>query len=164
MDDYIDKSLAQWAQIEPELSTAPAGIIGRISRLARVIEMRSDRVLEGGGVTRSEFEILSLLVRSDRPMTPGEISAQLLCSGASTTKRLKKLVASGMITRETNPTDGRGAFITLTDEARDKILPILRTVIEFEGSLVEALPAEARDLFTTQLRALLRSLERASSR
>lgn len=157
--DYIDKIQAQWAQIQPELSTSSTGIVGRITRLAQVIQTRSDRVLESCGITRSEFDILALLTRTGRPMTPGEISTQLLCSGAGTTKRIKKLVSAGMITRDTNPEDGRGALISLTDKAQATTIPILRTLLESENDLIEPLPTEHRDALTANLRILLGSVD-----
>jgi DNA-binding MarR family transcriptional regulator len=164
LDDYIDKSRGQWAQIAPELDTAPAAIIGRIMRIAQVIEMRSERVLEDLGVSRSEFEILSLLVRTGRPMTPSELATEALCSAAGVTKRLKKLVDSEMVIREANPSDGRGALITLTDKGREKMIPILQAVVDSEADLIDVLPAEERDPLASQLRILLSSLETAGSR
>ncbi|WP_157157000.1 MULTISPECIES: MarR family transcriptional regulator [unclassified Diaminobutyricimonas] len=164
VDDYIDKSRAQWAQIAPELETEPAGIVGRIMRIAHVIELRSERVLEDLGVTRSEFDILSLLVRTGRPMTPSELATQALCSAAGVTKRLKKLVDSGMVTREANPSDGRGALITLTDKAREKMIPILQAVLDAEADLISVIPPEEREPLAAQLRTLLSSLEAAGSR
>ncbi|WP_166877749.1 MarR family winged helix-turn-helix transcriptional regulator [Salinibacterium sp. ZJ450] len=164
MTDYIDKAQAQWAQIQPGLDTEPAGIIGRIARLAQLIETRTDRVLEELDVTRSEFDILALLTRSGRPMTPSEISANMLCSAAGTTKRMKKLLDAGLITRETNPSDGRGALIQLTDAGQAKTIPVLRAVLDVEARLLEALPADDCERLTAQLRALLTSLEAAGSR
>jgi DNA-binding MarR family transcriptional regulator len=164
VDDYIDKARAEWAQIEPELSTTPAGIIGRIMRIAQVVEMRADRMLESRGITRSEFDILSLLVRTGRPMTPGELATESLCSGAGVTKRVKKLVEAGLVTRETNPSDGRGALITLTGEGRDKTIPILRALIDYEQGLIEVVPTDDREPLTSQLRTLLSSLESFNSR
>ncbi|NKX51271.1 MarR family transcriptional regulator, partial [Arthrobacter deserti] len=65
-------------------------------------------VLAANGITRAEFDMLSLLARSGRPMAPTELAAELLISGAGATKRLRKLTDAGLVRRETNPRDGRG--------------------------------------------------------
>ncbi|MCQ9165455.1 hypothetical protein [Arthrobacter sp. STN4] len=60
----MDQLQGQWMRLYPEIETAPSAVIGRISRLARIIQMRSDVVLASRGVTRAEFGILSLLART----------------------------------------------------------------------------------------------------
>jgi len=157
--DFIDDVQRQWAQIFPDVDTASTAVIGRINRLAQIIQMRSDAVLAAAGLTRAEFDMLSLLARTGRPMTPTELAAELLISGAGATKRLKKLQSAGLIRRESNPQDGRGAFIHTTDKADELLRPILESVLGFEAGLLSGLPAATAGRLARDLRALLANLE-----
>ncbi|HEY8754095.1 MAG TPA: MarR family transcriptional regulator [Arthrobacter sp.] len=159
--DYIDTVQQQWARIDPTISSEPARIIGRVRRLAELIQRRSNRVLDSYGISRDEFDILALLTRTGRPMTPSQLSADLIISGPGTTKRIRKLVAAGLVTREPDPSDGRGALIRMTAEAEAMILPVLRSVSAFEGELVSSLAATDREELARLLRTLLISVEAA---
>jgi DNA-binding MarR family transcriptional regulator len=157
--DYIDTVQQQWARIDPTISSEPARIIGRVRRLAELIQRRSNRVLDSYGISRDEFDILALLTRTGRPMTPSQLSADLIISGPGTTKRIRKLVAAGLVTREPDPSDGRGALIRMTAEAEAMILPVLRSVSDFEGELISSLAATDREELARLLRTLLLDVE-----
>lgn len=159
-EDYVDGVRRQWAEIFPGLETGGMDIITRINRIAQIVEQRSDGVLTSNGITRAEFDMLSLLARSGRPMSPTELSAELLISGAGATKRIKTLQNAGLVVREANPKDGRGALIRMTPKARDLLRPILESVLDFEAGLLSGLdPSTASDL-ARKLRGLLSGLER----
>lgn len=157
--DYIDTVQDQWQRIFPDVSSAPAGIIGRVRRLAQLIQLQSDSVLMGCGISRAEFDILALLTRTGRPMTPSELASDLLTSPAGTTKRINKLVDAGLVTRQTNPQDGRGAYIRTTGKGQETIIPVLRSVSDFEGQLISFMSAEDRNDLTRLLRGLLTHVE-----
>lgn len=157
--DYIDTVQDQWRRIDPDISSAPAAIVGRIRRLAQLIQLQSDSVLAGCGISRAEFDILALLTRTGRPMTPSELAAALITSGAGTTKRINKLVDAGLVTRESNPQDGRGAFIRMTLKGQEIILPVLRSVSDFEEQVIGFMSAADRDELTGLLRNLLVHVE-----
>ncbi|TQS88284.1 MarR family transcriptional regulator [Arthrobacter sp. TS-15] len=161
--DYIDTVQDQWRRIDPDISSAPAAIVGRIRRLAHLIQLQSDRVLAECGITRAEFDILALLTRTGRPMTPSELSSDLITSAAGTTKRINKLVDSGLVTRESNPQDGRGAFIRMTSTGRDLILPVLRSVSDYEESVTAFFSRPEREELAKVLRSLLLHLEATDS-
>lgn len=157
--DYIDTVQEQWRRIDPDISNAPAAIVGRIRRLAHLIQRQSDSVLAECGVSRDEFDILALLTRTGRPMTPSELSSDLVTSAAGTTKRINKLVAAGLVTRESNPSDGRGAYIRMTSAGSGLILPILRSVSDYEESVIAFFSGPEREELAVLLRSLLLHVE-----
>ena len=55
-----------------------------------------DRELEASGISRSEFEVLSALARSDHPLRASEVTSITGISGASTTKHTERL-AKGLV-------------------------------------------------------------------
>jgi len=158
MRDAIDIMRAQWAEAEPDVDTSPAEIVVRVLRIARILQKRSDEVLEQLGMTRAEFDILSLLIRAGRPLSPTEISDQLWTSGAGTTKRLQKLTEADLVVRQPNPDDKRSMLAEATPAARERVLPVLHQLTRFEGGIVGRL-GEAQASVIQALRALLAAVE-----
>jgi DNA-binding MarR family transcriptional regulator len=144
----------------PQINSDAAGVVGRIRRLAQVIQLRGDAVLGMHGITRSEFDILSVLARSGRPMAPTELATELLISGAAVTKRIRKLADSGLIRRDENPEDGRGALLRMTGRGQEMLPPVLESIAAFESGLLGAFSAADREGMTVFLRTLLTDLER----
>jgi DNA-binding MarR family transcriptional regulator len=157
--DYIDTIQEQWARMLPQVSIEAAGIVGRIRRLAQIIQLRDDAVLANHGITRGEFDILSALARNGRAMAPTELATELLISGAGMTKRIKKLVDSGLIRRDVNPEDGRGALLQMTDQGQELLRPLLESISTFESGLLEVFSAAERVDVSHSLRTLLADLE-----
>ncbi|MCZ2404768.1 MarR family transcriptional regulator [Paenarthrobacter sp. Z7-10] len=161
--DYIDGIQEQWGAMLPQVTIEAAGVVGRIRRLAQIIQLRGDAVLARHGISRSEFDILSALARNDRPMTPTELAAELLISGAGMTKRIKKLTEAKLIRRDANPEDGRGALLRMTEQGQQLILPVLESISAFESGLLDVFAEHDRRGLTGQLRTLLSDLEHDSS-
>lgn len=159
MKDYIDRVQEQWHESHPDVDTRPAAVFGRILRLARVIQAQGDAVLAAHGITRAEFDVLSLLARTRRPMSPSELASELLTSAPGITKRVKKLVSAGLVSREGNPHDGRGVFVRLNPQAEESLAPSLYSLAEFEAGLLLWMPASDQEALAQQLKALLLRLE-----
>lgn len=157
--DYVDRVRHQWEQIFPGLETGSVDIVARIHRIGQLIQLRSDAVLAENGITRAEFDMLSLLARTGRPMGPTELAGELLISGAGATKRIKKLLDAGLVQRYTNPQDGRGALVRMTPKAHTRLRPIVESVLNFEAGLLAALDPAAAGQLGSDLRGLLAALE-----
>lgn len=157
--DYVDLVRQQWAGLFPGLDTSTVAIFGRISRITQIAQTRSDAVLAANGLSRAEFDVLSLLARRGSAQAPTQVAQELLISGAGATKRLKNLQSAGLIERTANPDDGRGSLIHLTAKARDLLGPILESVLAFEDGLLAELEPAARDELASHLQRLLASLE-----
>ncbi|MFC1443106.1 MarR family transcriptional regulator [Streptacidiphilus sp. N1-10] len=158
MADAIDIIRAQWAAAEPDVDTSPAEVVVRVLRIARILQKRSDDVLERLGMTRAEFDILSLLIRAGRPVSPTEICDQLWTSAAGTTKRLHKLTDRRLVVRRPNLQDGRSMLAEATGAAREQVVPVLHELTRFEGQLIERLGG-SKDSVVDALRTLLAAVE-----
>lgn len=159
MKDYVDRAQEQWRDVNPDLVTDTAALAGRIQRVAQHLQVSTDAVLLRHGISRAEFDLLSLLHRTGRPMSPSELAADLMTSGAGTTKRIRKLVAAGLALREANPLDGRGALVRMSEGAPDFLLPILAAVAAHEAQVMSSLPDQDRELLAGHLRVLLIAFE-----
>lgn len=157
--DAIDDVRHAWAARYPELDTSPLDVFGRIRRIAVLVQLESDRVLAVHNVSRADFDILSALARSQRPMTPTEIATATLTSAPGTTKRLQRLVSVGMVVRTPNPDDGRGALIELTSQADAIVLPILKGLSALEKGLLGAVSASDEQTLVQGLRGILGNVE-----
>lgn len=145
--DYVDRLRQDWARTHPEIDTAPAEVIARISRIASLVTTRIDDALTESGLTRAELDVLSALRRADRPMRASQVSTVTQASGAAITKRSAALEQAGLIHRTVPDRDRRGVLLSLTDRGRevvDRMIP-LRTDVE-RDALTDLTEAERSDL------------------
>jgi len=121
--DGVDLILEQWRRERPELDPSPIGVIGRISRLARELEARLERVYREHGLEPGWHDILATLRRTGPPfqLRPTDLTHASMLTSSGTTKRLDKLEEAGLIARSPDPADRRGTLITLTDAGRELI-------------------------------------------
>lgn len=158
--DAVDDIQAEWHRLRPDLDLDAIGIVGRVLRSAARIVDHSDDVLAAHGLTRGEFDILAALRRSGAPRSPGELRTISLATAPSTTKRLKGLERRGLVQRSSNPADGRGALIALTDSGRaltDEVFPLQ---LSAEDALLGGLTGGERTALERSLVLLLASIER----
>jgi DNA-binding MarR family transcriptional regulator len=94
-------------------------IITSIMRLQQVFLSRADAVLRPLGLTFARYEVLMLLSFSRTGSLPlGKIGERLQVNAASVTNAVDRLEGRGLVTRVSNPQDGRGTLATLTHEGR----------------------------------------------
>ena len=155
--DGVDLILEQWRRERPDLDPSPIGVIGRISRLARELEQRLERVYREHGLEPGWHDVLATLRRTGPPyrLRPTEFSSALMLTSSGTTKRLDRLEQAGLIERAPDPDDRRGILITLTDAGRELIDGVTDAHLANEDRLLSALSEAER----TRLADLLRKLQ-----
>ncbi|MFE5853773.1 MarR family winged helix-turn-helix transcriptional regulator [Streptomyces sp. NPDC056500] len=155
--DAVDAITEQWAEVRPDLDTAPMAVYGRIYRIARAMGDLIEKEYARFGVSRGEFDVLATLRRAGEPYTlsPRELSATLMLTTGGMTGRLDRLERAGLLTRNPCPDDRRALRVTLTDRglelADQAVTAGLARQHEMCGAALD--PAEA-----DQLAALLRKL------
>ncbi|HEX6360480.1 MarR family transcriptional regulator [Actinophytocola sp.] len=159
MADHVDQVLAQWAAVRPDLDVSPMGVIGRLSRLARVFDGELSRTFATHDLDRPSFDVLATLRRNDAPLTPATLMRSSMITSGAVTQRLDRLAARGLVTRTPSPTDGRVVHVSLTAEGRALIDRALPDHVATEHRLLASLTPEERDTLATTLRNLLESLE-----
>jgi DNA-binding MarR family transcriptional regulator len=82
----------------------------------------------------------------------------MVTSGAIT-NRLDRLLAKGLITRETDPNSRRTIRIALTPRGREVVDAALRDHVDNEDRLLSALTTSQREQLEDLLRVLLRDRE-----
>jgi DNA-binding MarR family transcriptional regulator len=157
MRDGVDEILEQWRRERPDLDPAPIGVVGRISRLARELELRLEPVYRDHGLEPGWHDVLATLRRGGAPyrMRPTDLTAALMLTSSGTTKRLDRLEAAGLVQREPDPADRRGTLISLTQAGVERIDAVTTAHLENERRLLAGLSSAQ----LAQLADLLRALQ-----
>jgi DNA-binding MarR family transcriptional regulator len=159
--DAVDAIVDQWATVRPELDSHGMAVIGRIHRLADLLEGELRTVFATEGLGNGDFDVLATLRRSGPPyrMTPGELTASAMVTSGAITKRVDRLAREGLVVRSVSEEDARGRVITLTEQGLALVDRLVVDHYANEARLVSALtPAEQTQLVAL-LRTFLRSLE-----
>ncbi|WP_067894887.1 MarR family winged helix-turn-helix transcriptional regulator [Nocardia vaccinii] len=160
MVDAVDLITAAWREQCPDVDVAPMEVVGRITRLARVLDRELREFFTGHGLERWEFDMLATLRRSggDQGLTPGAlIKAAMITSGA-VTNRIDRLESKGLVRRNSDPGDRRSVRIQLTAAGRTMVDELLPRHVANENRLLADLSAADRDHLTALLRTLSESL------
>jgi DNA-binding MarR family transcriptional regulator len=154
--DGVDEILEQWRRERPELDPSPIGVIGRVSRLARELELRLERVYREHGLETGWHDVLATLRRNGPPyrLRPTDFSGQLMITSSGTTKRLDRLEQAGLIARAPDPDDRRGTLISLTPAGHELIDAVTEAHLDNERELLAALSEDEQRHLADLLRKL----------
>jgi DNA-binding MarR family transcriptional regulator len=154
--DHVQHVLEQWRREAPELDRSPMGVVGRVSRLAQLLQAELEPVFAAHGVNGGEFDVLASLRRAGKPhrLTPTELSEALMVTSGGMTKRLSALEGRGLIRREPHPSDGRSTAVTLTPAGKRLVDTILPEHVANEERLLGGLSGEDRAALAGLLEAL----------
>ncbi|PQZ93682.1 MarR family transcriptional regulator [Arthrobacter sp. MYb227] len=144
MTDQVDRILEQWHREKPELDVSPMAVIGRLSRAALSIESRLAGTFAEHGLDTSSFDVLATLLRNGTPyrLTPAELARESMISTSAVAQRLNKMEARGLVTRESNPNDGRGTLVSLSRVGKELIEKALPDHLETERAILSPLSSE----------------------
>ena len=158
--DYVDRLLEQWRRERPALDVFPMGVIGRISRLSRILERRIEDVFAAHGLQGGRFDVLAALVRAGEPniLTPTDLYNSLLISSGAITNRIDRLEDDGLVQRSPHASDRRSTQVGLTDLGRRRLDETLEDHLENEHKLIASLSAEECERLASLLRRWLKAL------
>ncbi|MDM7891626.1 MarR family winged helix-turn-helix transcriptional regulator [Curtobacterium caseinilyticum] len=121
---------------------------------AAEVAMR-ERKRRAMGMNATDMEAVRFLLRAGeegRAVRPGDLTAHLGITSASTTAVVRRLVASGHVERRADPSDGRGALLVATghsdDEVRTELTDVHARMIAAADRLSPQTIAEMRTFFT----------------
>ncbi|WP_328783048.1 MarR family transcriptional regulator [Streptomyces canus] len=158
MRDAVDEFMDHWAAQRTDLDLDAMGTIGRILRLSRLVNGRLKDYFTQHDMETWEFDVLATLRRSGQPLTAKALAGSIMIGSAALTNRIDRLVARGLVTRESVPGDRRSLHIALTPEGRDLVDRTVEGHVQNQRKILAGLtPADHEDL-TRVLRTLLVSL------
>ncbi len=156
--DTVDHVQAQWAEERPELDTSAFAVIGRVSRLSRIIDRRLIENFQRHGLDGDwMFDVLMTLRRAGEPyeMTAGVLVRQTMVTTGAMPNRIDRLAARDFVERVTTPADRRVVIVRLTPEGRRVVDETAETHYALERELLRGLTPPQRTALATNLRTLL---------
>ena len=151
--DHVGRIQSQWERERPDLDTSAMGIIGRLHRLADAVHAELRPVFEQAGLSDGDFDVLAALRRAGDPfaLSPGQLAETTMITSGAVTKRVDRLSAAGLVTRERVEHDGRVRRIALTSSGRD----LVDEVVGIHFANEERLLAGFSEIERTRLTRLL---------
>jgi DNA-binding MarR family transcriptional regulator len=148
-EDAVAAIADAWARERPDLDTSPLLVVGRIQRLAAVLDDRLRPPFAEAGLGSGDFDVLTALRRSGEPytLTPTGLARAMLVTGGATTKRVDRLARQGLVRRTTSSSDGRSREVTLTPSGLALVDHLMAGHLAGEERLLAGLtPAQRGDL------------------
>lgn len=159
--DEVDRIVAAWRDVRPDLDVAPMQILSRVTRLSRQLDRKRKAVFASHGLEIWAFDVLSSLRRAGDPyqMSPSALTVELLVTSGTMTNRIDRLVTAGWVSRQRDPADRRGILVGLTEEGRQKVDDALADFLHLEAQMLRALDDAECTTLTDSLRHLVASVE-----
>ncbi len=160
MKDHVDRILEEWRRELPGLDPSPMGVVGRISRVAQLLQEQLEPVFAAHGLNGGEFDVLASLRRSGPPfrLAPAALTKALLVTSGGLTKRLKSLEAARLVSRAPHTADRRSSLVQLTPKGRRLVEEVVEAHLANEQRLLAPLDARSRRDLAELLRRMLVSL------
>lgn len=159
--DHVDEILRQWREERPDVDVSAMAIIGRISRLERLISARLDAVFGQHGLEAWEFDVLATLRRSGSPfeLSAGQLLNAMMITSGTMTNRIDRLEHRGFVRRRKDSADGRVVLVALTPDGRRRVDRALEAHAANELDIIGSLSSRDRNELIRVLRRLHRSLD-----
>jgi DNA-binding MarR family transcriptional regulator len=140
--------ISQWEQERPDLDFRAMSLFVALTRSHDLASSQIDQLAERFGLTRGMLDVLATLRRSGTPysLTPKQLSASLLLSGAGMTGRLDSLERLNLVTRVPEPSDRRSLQIRMTRRGISLVDRILPELLETQRSLFDFGESNAKQL------------------
>jgi DNA-binding MarR family transcriptional regulator len=155
-EDEVDRIVAAWGRERPDLDVGPLHVLSRVDRIARHLDRARRSVFARADVESWEFDVLSALRRAGDPyeLSPKALLQQTLVSSGTMTNRVDRLAARGLVSRRTDPRDGRGILVSLTAAGREAVDAAIAGLLAAEGDILADLSTAERETLSAFLRVL----------
>ncbi|GAA0590954.1 MarR family transcriptional regulator [Kutzneria viridogrisea] len=162
MTDRVEQLIAAWQSELPEVLGPGTELVKRVLVLAADLDAATRRELPAFDLTPAEYEVLVGLRRSGPPyrLKPGELGRALLLSSGGTSNIVNRLTARGLVTRESDPDDGRGTLICLTEQGGQLAEAAVKASSAAHEEVFADLPPEVLRTATEALREVFAVLDR----
>ena len=157
--DAVDRIVEQWRQVRPDLDTTPIGIIGRVSRLSRLVDRRLAENFAEHGIDDWMYDVMATLYRNGAPheLTAGDLVRQTMVTTGAITNRIDRLEERGLVERA-GATDRRKVIVRLTAAGIATIERVVDSHLATEREILAVLDSGSLTRLEGDLRTLLLAL------
>lgn len=159
MADHVAGVVEEWRERRPDLDLTGMAVFARISRIARLADLRRAEVLEPLGLQQGDVSVLAALWRHPGGLRPLELRRTMLIGSGTLTARLDRLEAAGLLERRPDPDDRRGRLLHLTAAGERLVPEVVTDLLAIENELLAGLPPSVRDRLSRDLGRLSTGLE-----
>jgi DNA-binding MarR family transcriptional regulator len=155
--DAVDRITSQWGAVRPDLDMSPIDVIGRVSRLSRLIDRRLAENFARHGIEAWMYDVLATLRRSGDPyeLTAGDLVRHTMVTTGAITNRIDRLEQKGLVERGSTD-DRRKVVVRLTAKGLALVDEVVVPHMETEREILSDLsPRQRRELANLLRKALL---------
>jgi DNA-binding MarR family transcriptional regulator len=161
--DSVDRLIADWSRVRPDLDFSPLHVVARIGRARAHIAAALESVFALHGLSEPSFAVLVTLMRLDRPdgVPQRTLMDELGLSAGTVSVRMDRLEEQGLVERRPDAADRRSTLIAITERGRALFEQAAPAHLENERRLLVALDPGEQAMLATLLRKLLVEYEGA---
>jgi DNA-binding MarR family transcriptional regulator len=157
--DAVDRITNQWSAVRPDVDVSPINVIGRVSRLSRLVDRRLAQNFARHGIESWMYDVLATLRRSGEPyeLTAGDLVRQTMVTTGAITNRIDRLEQRGLVERARTD-DRRKVIVRLTKKGLDVVDEVVDTHMATEREILAALSPRQQHNLGHLLRTTLLAL------
>ena len=155
-NDAVDRITSQWNAVRPDVDVSPIEVIGRVSRLSRLIDRRLGESFARFDLENWMYDVLATLRRTGEPyeLTAGDLVRQSMVTTGAVTNRIDRLEQRGLVERAASD-DRRQVIVRLTQKGLDTVDEVVLAHMETEREIVIALSQRQQHDLAALLRGML---------
>ena len=156
-EDEVDRIIAAWTRVRPDLDVSPLAVLSRVSRLDRHLDVARRGAFARNQLEPWEFDVLAALRRAGEPhvLSPGALVTQTMVTSGTRTNRIDRLEARGLVARAPSPEDRRGVLVRLTESGLSRVDAAFSDLLAVEHTVLEALDPADEHAMADLLRSLV---------
>lgn len=157
--DAVDRITSQWNAVRPDVDVSPIDVIGRVSRLSRLVDRRLAENFARYGIENWMYDVLATLRRSGEPydLTAGDLVRQTMVTTGAITNRIDRLEQRGLVERARTH-DRRKVIVHLTKQGFDVVEEVVVAHMATEREILAALSPRQQHQLANLLRTTLLAL------
>ena len=154
--DEVDRIVDAWHRERPDLNFAPLHVLSRVGRMSKHLDRARRTAFTESELESWEFDVLSALRRAGAPfqLSPKALLQQTLVSSGTMTNRIDRLARRGLVTRRSDPGDGRGVLVVMTASGVERVDTAIARLLDSETELLAALSTNEQERLAGLLRKL----------
>ncbi len=157
--DAVDRITSQWNAVRPDIDVSPINVIGRVSRLSRLVDRRLGENFARYGIEAWMYDVLATLRRSGEPyeLTAGDLVRQTMVTTGAITNRIDRLEQRGLVERA-SADDRRKVIVRLTKQGLDAVEEVVVDHMATERQILADLSSRQQQDLAHLLRKTLLAL------